>query len=54
MLDESEAELIARTRLDGESIPACAAQSGMSTRQLYRKRAQAEQRLANALRQHAF
>jgi hypothetical protein len=54
VLDEAEAELIARTRLDGESIPACAAGSGMSTRQLYRKRAQAEQRLANALRNHAF
>lgn len=50
VLDEAEADLIARTRLDGEGVPACAARSRMSARQLYRKRAAAEQRLVNAIR----
>ncbi|WP_431947892.1 hypothetical protein [Actinacidiphila sp. bgisy167] len=50
VLDEDEVELIARTRLDGVRMPVCAQEAGVSARQLYRRRADAERRLLNALR----
>ncbi|GGW97732.1 ECF-type sigma factor [Streptomyces noursei] len=45
-----EAQLIARTRLEGEPMQRLAAERGVSCRQLYRHRAAAEQHLAAHLR----
>ncbi|MFJ9618831.1 hypothetical protein [Streptomyces noursei] len=42
----AEAQLIARTRLDGEPMQLLAEERGVSVRQLYRHRAAAEQQLA--------
>ncbi|MZG20124.1 hypothetical protein GTY44_42760 [Streptomyces sp. SID5914] len=50
VVDVSEARLIARTRLNGESMHRLAAERGVSVRQLYRHRAAAEQHLAAHLR----
>ncbi|RFU88287.1 hypothetical protein DY218_02465 [Streptomyces triticagri] len=44
-----EAELIAVTRLDGESAKSCAQQVGTSVRSVFRNRSAAEQRLSAAL-----
>ncbi|MCL7377044.1 hypothetical protein [Streptomyces sp. 35G-GA-8] len=44
-----EARLIARTRLEGEPVQRLAIERGVSTRQLYRHRAAAEQHLADYL-----
>ncbi|MER6145416.1 hypothetical protein ABT174_36235 [Streptomyces sparsogenes] len=52
VVDLAEAQLIARTRLHGESMQQLASERGMSMRQLYRHRGAAEQRLARHLRQH--
>ncbi|KPC61337.1 hypothetical protein [Streptomyces chattanoogensis] len=46
----SEAQLIARTRLEGEPMQRLAIERGVSVRQLYRHRAAAEQHLAGHLR----
>ncbi|WP_018089115.1 MULTISPECIES: hypothetical protein [unclassified Streptomyces] len=46
----TEAQLIARTRLGGESMQRLASERGVSVRQLYRRRAAAEQQLAVHLR----
>ncbi|WP_240167507.1 hypothetical protein [Streptomyces noursei] len=46
----AEAQLIARTRLDGEPMQRLADERGVSVRQLYRHRAAAEQHLAAYLR----
>ncbi|MFC5247351.1 hypothetical protein [Streptomyces nigrescens] len=46
----AEAQLIARTRLGGESMQHLASERGVSVRQLYRRRAAAEQQLAVHLR----
>ncbi|WP_018538940.1 MULTISPECIES: hypothetical protein [unclassified Streptomyces] len=46
----AEAQLIARTRLDGEPMQRLADERGVSVRQLYRHRAAAEQQLASYLR----
>ncbi|TXC95223.1 hypothetical protein [Streptomyces sp. ISID311] len=45
----AEAQLIARTRLGGEPMQRLAAERGLSVRQLYRRRAAAEQQLADHL-----
>lgn len=50
VISVAEARLIARTRLEGESMQCLAAERGVSTRQLYRHRAAAEQHLAAHLR----
>ncbi|GAA3357576.1 hypothetical protein GCM10017744_028710 [Streptomyces antimycoticus] len=50
VVDVAEAQLIARTRLRGESMGALAGERGVSMRQLYRHRTAAEQRLASHLR----
>ncbi|MFF4602801.1 hypothetical protein ACFY12_08625 [Streptomyces sp. NPDC001339] len=46
----AEAQLIARTRLEGEPMQRLATERGVSSRQLYRHRAAAEQHLAAHLR----
>jgi hypothetical protein len=48
----AEAQLIARTRLHGESMQRLARERGVSCRQLYRHRAAAEERLAAHLNPH--
>ncbi|MFI0818613.1 hypothetical protein ACH4TX_19225 [Streptomyces sp. NPDC021098] len=53
VVDLAEAQLIARTRLHGESMGALAGERGVSMRQLYRHRSAAEQRLASHLRHQA-
>ncbi|MDI5973712.1 hypothetical protein POF50_030975 [Streptomyces sp. SL13] len=50
ILNVAEARLIARTRLAGEPMQRLAGERGVSTRQLYRHRAAAEQHLAHYLR----
>lgn len=50
VVDVSEARLIARTRLEGEPMRLVAGEGRVSARQLYRRRADAEQRLATHLR----
>lgn len=49
VVDLAEAQLIARTRLYGEPMGELARERGVSTRQLYRHRSAAEQRLARHL-----
>ncbi|MFI5808619.1 hypothetical protein [Streptomyces sp. NPDC051561] len=49
VLSAAESELIAGTRLDGQSSKAVALAAGMSVRAMFRRRAAAEQRLAKAL-----
>jgi hypothetical protein len=51
VLTPAEGELIARTRLDGERVAAVAVREGVSSRQVYRRRALAERRLTEALRE---
>ncbi|OIJ87103.1 hypothetical protein BIV25_39995 [Streptomyces sp. MUSC 14] len=46
VVDVADARLIARTRLNGESMSLLAVERGMSVRQLYRHRSAAEQNLA--------
>ncbi|MBO3681673.1 hypothetical protein [Streptomyces sp. NEAU-YJ-81] len=53
VVDLAEAQLIARTRLHGESMGTLAGERGLSMRQLYRHRSAAEQRLASHLRHRA-
>ncbi|MEU6509715.1 hypothetical protein [Streptomyces sp. NPDC046942] len=50
VVDMAEARLIARTRLDGESMSLLSVERGVSVRQLYRHRRAAEQNLAAFLR----
>ncbi|GHJ35468.1 hypothetical protein [Streptomyces sp. TS71-3] len=49
VVNVTEARLIARTRLDGESMSRLAAERGVSTRQLYRYRTAAEHHLTTHL-----
>lgn len=53
VVDVAEAQLIARTRLQGESMGTLAGERGVSMRQLYRHRTAAEQRLTSHLRHRA-
>ena len=50
ILTADSADLIARTRLDGERIEDLAAERGVTARTLFRRRAAAESRLGQALR----
>ncbi|MGW7074668.1 hypothetical protein [Streptomyces sp. NPDC054866] len=49
VITSAEAELIAATRLDGQSAKECANGAGISVRAMFRRRSAAEQRLAQAL-----
>ncbi|MGE6735680.1 hypothetical protein ACQKIP_32950, partial [Streptomyces sp. NPDC059900] len=49
IITPSEAELIAATRLDGQSAKECANSAGISVRAMFRRRSAAEQRLTKAL-----
>lgn len=51
VLTELEAELIASSRLDGQSAKACAEAAGLSLRVFFRRRSAAERKLADALRE---
>lgn len=50
VVNVAEAQLIARTRLEGEPMRRLAEERGVSERQLYRRRAAAEQQLTGHLR----